>query len=212
LPAPDETETDAEYAVEIRGGKLRDKTRPDGSKRGKKQGMRDPQILIVTSDEPLNGYELDDPQRVEWEPNQRHPEAVLIGVRGEETYVIFIELKATFDESKGKHGKLTDASEQIQGAIDHFHPYGGMAGKPVDGDEHHERWRSGEEELPIKVVKKHKVIGLAFVRRTGDRGQMPRPKLEILNGSEVIRAFVPFHGASRNKLEITFSRLLSYVE
>ncbi|HVG60733.1 MAG TPA: hypothetical protein VNA24_19405, partial [Hyalangium sp.] len=180
--------TKAAYAVQLEGG-------------------RSGQVLVVTSDEPLVAYQLDDPS-VEWPEGVRKPEGVLIGDLDGQSYVVFIELKASDDPEKGKKGKAVDAAEQLQSIIEHFHPYSRSGGTYGHGDEHHDRWSSGDDELEVMPQREHAVVTLALFRRLVARTP---PAIQRVGDREVIRVFAPFHGASRNHLERTFRELLRHV-
>jgi hypothetical protein len=180
--------TKAAYAVQLDGG-------------------RSGQVLVVTSDEPLVAYQLDDPS-VEWPEGVRKPEGVLIGELDGQSYVVFIELKASDDPEKGKKGKVVDAAEQLQSIIEHFHPYSRSGGAYGHGDEHHDRWSNGDDELEVMPRREHAVVALALFRRLVARTP---PVVQRVGGREVIQVFAPFHGASRNQLERTFRELLSHV-
>ncbi|HYO51468.1 hypothetical protein [Archangium sp.] len=189
LRPPKKGGPNASYAVQIEGG-------------------RSGQILVVTSDEPLVAYQLDDPEHLTWPEGIRKPEGVLIGELDGQSYVVFVELKASDDPEKGKKGKMVDATEQLQSMIEHFHPYGRSGGRRRHGDEHHDRWRSEEDVLEVMPKREHAVVGLALFRRLG--GRTP-PVVQRVGGRDVIQVFAPFHGALRNRLERSFRELLSHI-
>jgi hypothetical protein len=171
------------------------------------EGGRSGQILVVTSDEPLVAYQLDD-SNLKWPDGVRKPEGVLLGELDGQSYVVFVELKASDDPDKGKKGKMVDATEQLQSMIEHFHPYGRFGGSRRHGDEHHDRWRDGEDLLEVMPRSDHRVVGLALFRRLGVRTP---PVLRRVGDREVIQVFALFHGALRNRLERSFRELLSHV-
>jgi hypothetical protein len=170
-------------------------------------GGRSGQVLVVTSDEPLVAYQLDDPS-VEWPDSVRKPEGVLIGDLDGQSYVVFVELKASDDPLKGKKGKTVDAAEQLQSIIEHFHPYRRSGGAYSHGDEHHDQWSSGDDELEVMPRPEHAVVALALFRRLVVRTP---PIVQRVGDREVIQVFAPFHGASRNQLKRTFRELLSHI-
>lgn len=195
--------------------KLSDLPAPRPSKKGSPQadyvvqldGGRSGQVLVVTSDEPLVAYQLDDPS-VKWPAGVRKPEGVLIGDLDGQSYVVFVELKASDDPVKGKKGKTVDAAEQLQSIIEHFHPYSRSGGEYSHGDEHHDQWSRGDDELEVMPRAEHAVVALALFRRLLVRTP---PIVKRVGDREVIQVFAPFHGASRNRLERSFRELLSHV-
>jgi len=187
-PRPKKGTSGSRYAVQLDGG-------------------RSGQVLVVTSDEPLVAYQLDHPS-VAWPHGIRKPEGVLIGELDGRSYVVFIELKASDDPDKGKKGKVVDADEQLRSIIEHFHPYGRSGEARRHGDEHHDRWSDGEDELEVMPSPEHAVVALALFRRLVARTP---PIVRRVGSREVIQVFAPFHGASRNILERTFRELLRHV-
>jgi hypothetical protein len=170
-------------------------------------GGRSGQVLVVTSDEPLVAYQLDDPS-VAWPHGVRKPEGVLIGDLDGRSYVVFVELKASDDPNKGKKGKEVDAAEQLQSIIEHFHPYSRSGGAYRHGDEHHDRWSRGDDALEVMPKADHSVVALALFRRLMVRAP---PIVQRVGDREVIQVFAPFHGASRNRLELRFRELLRHI-
>jgi len=169
---------------------------------------RSGQVLVVTSDEPLVAYQLDDPGYVSWPPGVRNPEGVLIGEIDGERWVVFIELKGTDDPDKGKKGKVRDAAEQLRSMIHHFHPYARSGGEYGEGDAHHDAWRDGEDVLPVMPDRHHQVAGIALFRRV----TVQAPAIvELVGGKTVAFVNAPFHGAQRGRLEIPFRRLVGHL-
>ncbi|MBI5497654.1 MAG: hypothetical protein HY904_21765 [Deltaproteobacteria bacterium] len=187
-PQPGRTRTRARYAVEVRGG-------------------RTEQVLVVTHDEPLVAYQLDDAKHVKWGPGVRVPESVLIGELDGVSHVVFVELKGTDDPRKGKKGKARDAEEQLDSMIRHFHPYGRAGGKPAHGDTHHDQWRDGDDVLEVMPAKEHAVVQVALFSRMRSRSE-PTVKVDVVGGREVTRAAAQFSNADRNRLEQSFRALL----
>lgn len=169
--------------------------------------IRDPrsfQTLTVRSDEPLVVYTLDH-EDVEWPSEEKRPDAVIIGEVEGVSVVCFIELKASMRDRLDKQPKIQRSIAQLDAGLRHFCPSGQMRGHETHGDEHHARWRDGEDELPVMPDREHRVATLAVTYR-----QLPRPLAgEVESGGrKVWQAAVQLRQSGFNRAEIEFKELL----
>lgn len=123
------------------------------------------QTVVVTSDEPITAYALDDDDRRWWTDGEKHPDSVLVASWDGEPCVIFVELTGTV-KLRVKGGQLVDPMDrkaaQIDAGIEHFHPSGRSGAARSHGDDHHDRWEAGED-LPSPVpARSHRVAGVVI--------------------------------------------------
>lgn len=162
------------------------------------------QVLVITSDEMLVGYQLDQ-SAAEWADGEKHPDGLVLGTYAGRSYVCFIELKSSMRlRDRGQGDPAAHALEQLEGAFRYFHPFNTSS----TGDKHHEQWRTGEDALAYFPGADHEVIGIAVGYR-----QVPRPPptapILMMGQKRATRVVVPIHGAQANRAEIAFHDLLA---
>jgi hypothetical protein len=123
------------------------------------------QTVVVTSDEPITAYALDDDARRWWKDGEKHPDSVLVASWDGDPCVIFVELTGTV-KLREKAGQIVDPmirkAAQIDAGIEHFHPSGRSGAARSHGDDHHDRWGAGED-LPAPVpARSHRVAGVVI--------------------------------------------------
>jgi hypothetical protein len=167
------------------------------------------QRLSITSDEvPFLVYSLD-PQdlvgrkRVDWPEGQKRPEAVLIASRAEGSLVCFLELKASLKTDPEKHRR---AMAQIEGGVQHFAPTGRMGGVRSHGDDHHDRWSSGDDLPATAPDNRHRVAGIVVAFRQLPR--MPPEPPRTVCGKEIVISVVQVSLEKYNQASITLEGLL----
>ncbi|MCC6552168.1 MAG: hypothetical protein IT372_03985 [Polyangiaceae bacterium] len=165
---------------------------------------RSGQVLVITSDETLAGYQLDQ-RAAGWGEGVKHPDGVVLGTSRGRSYVCFIELKSSMKlRERGQGDPAAHALEQLAGAFRYFHPFGASS----TGDEHHDQWRSRTDALSYSPAAEHEVIGIVVGYR-----QVPRPPptapILALGQKRAVRVVVPVHGAQANRSEIAFPELLA---
>jgi hypothetical protein len=123
------------------------------------------QTVIVTSDEPITAYSLDDDDRRWWTEGEKHPDSVLVASWDGAPCVIFVELTGTVKLRK-KAGKLEDPmirkAAQIDAGIEHFHPAGRSGAARSHGDDHHDRWAAGDDLPTPAPTRSHRVAGVVL--------------------------------------------------
>lgn len=165
------------------------------------------QRVVVTSDEPITAYALDDDDRRWWKDGEKHPEAVLVASWDGEPCVIFVELTGTVKLRK-QGDKVVDPMDrkaaQIDAGIEHFHPSGRSGAARSHGDDHHDRWGAGED-LPEPVpARSHRVAGVVIGFHQQARTPLG-PKL--FHGQRVPRLVWSPVPSSRNRAEIPIADL-----
>lgn len=181
-----------ESAVEIHG------TTP----RAGRPAPRDPQVLTITHDDELTAYQLDDDD-VAWESESKRPDGVVLGTLDGVSVVCFIELKTTL---KADEDRAVKALAQVESALTHFHP-SERAGRPRShGDEHHDRFTSGDDELEVHPARDHRVLALGVTFRALPRLPPVRPLR--MGDRDVLRAVIQVSPAKMNRAEVSFRRLL----
>jgi len=164
---------------------------------------RSGQVLVITSDQRLVGYQLDQ-RAAEWGEGQKRPDGVVLGTLAGKSYVCFIELKSSMKlRERGQGDPAAHALEQLHGAFNYFHPFNTSS----SGDAHHDAWRNGDDRLAYLPDTMHEVIGLAVGYRHVPR---PPPTAPILpmGTKRAIRAVVQISTSQANRAEIAFARLL----
>lgn len=172
--------------------------------------MKEPksgQTLIITSRDPLVGYQLD-VEEAGWAEGERHPDGVVLGQAGDRSYVCFVELKSSMRQKPDKNEPpAAHALAQLEGGIRHFHPSGATGGARAHGDEHHDAWREGEDALTFLPDANHEIVGVVVGFRQVPRPPPVAPILRMGN-KLVVRAVVPIHGAQANQATVAFEELL----
>lgn len=180
--------------------------RPDRVKARFAVELSDPrseQVLVVTSDQKLVGYQLDR-EDAGWGEGQKKSDGVLLGALGGKSYVCFVELKSSMKlRERGQGNPAVHALDQLLGTFEYFHPRGTAS----PGDGHHDAWRTRTDALQFIPSADHEVIGIAVGYRHVPR---PPPTAPILTmGTKLaLRAVVHISTAQANRAEISFERLL----
>jgi hypothetical protein len=133
------------------------------------------QEVLIVSDEPLAAYALDDENRKWWldTDDEKRPDAVLLAHHQGHSYVIFIDLTYSMkprvhqaDKKGSTKAVAKDPSvrkmEQLQSALDHFHPAARSASARTHGDEHHDRWAAGQDQPDPLPAREHRVGGIVL--------------------------------------------------
>jgi hypothetical protein len=165
------------------------------------------QTVVVTSDEPITAYALDDDDRRWWTAGEKHPDSVLVASWDGEPCVIFVELTGTV-KLREKAGQIVDPmvrkAAQIDAGVDHFHPSGRSGGARSHGDDHHDRWQAGED-LPTPVpARLHRVAGVVIGFHQQARTPLG-PKL--FHGHRVPRLVWSLVPSTKNRAVIEFGDL-----
>lgn len=171
-----------------------------------------PQAVVIASDEPLEGFVLDDPDLYEWPEGEAHPDAVVIGELDGERVVVFLELTQSVKvRVKAKRGAaageteevdpITRKTRQIDGGAAHFHPSHRTGGSKTHGDEHHDRWAAGADLPDLAPDRHHRVGGLVIGFHQSARAPVGPT---LVGGVRVPRAVWSPVPSSRGHAEITF--------
>lgn len=170
------------------------------------------QQITITSAEPIAAYALDDEARKWWQDadGERRPDAVVLARASAHSYVIFVELThsmrpRTHRRDPRPRDPALRKMEQLQSAIDHFHPQGRGGGERTHGDEHHDRWAAGEDEPDPLPAKEHRVGGIVLSFHLEARSL---PLMTQMGGRTVKRVVWSPVPSSRQQAEITLEQLL----
>lgn len=168
------------------------------------------QSLLVEHDEPIVAYVFQDPETLPperrgaslWAEGERHADGVLVGEIDGESWVCFIELKSSLEHKKAQRQSPAErALDQLEASARHFHPSPDSAGQ-----QHHEQFVDGTDELEIQPSRRHRVVGLLVVLRRIPR-PVPRRALD-LNQMEVPLRVVQLSMSSRGQTRTSFRNLL----
>jgi hypothetical protein len=165
------------------------------------------QTVVVTSDEPITAYALDDDDRRWWKDGEKHPDSVLVASWDGAPCVIFVELTGTV-KLRQKAGQTVDPmvrkAAQIDAGIEHFHPSGRSGTVKSHGDEHHDRWMAGDD-LPAPLPpRSHRVAGVVLGFHQQARTPLG-PK--TFHGQRVPRLVWSPVPSTRNRAEIRLADL-----
>ncbi len=170
--------------------------------------QRTKQVLTIIHDDELVTYQIDDPNDPRPE-GERMPDGVVLAQVGDRSIVCFVELKTTMKPKEGEEedDRAVRGLSQVDSAVDHFHPFG-RSGKPRShGDDHHDAWRDGNDDIEFLPGRAHEVVAIAATFRSPPR-RPPEPPRQV-GTKKVIRAVVHVHPATNNKAELTLKRLLA---
>ena len=158
-----------------------------------------PLTLIITSDQhDFVVYSLDR-REVAWGAGHKRPDAVLVANLGTTHLVCFIEMKSTM---KGDSAVYQKALAQLRSGVDHFCPAGRRGSTRVHGDEHHDRWRDGDDLIEVMPSANHVVCGVCVVLRQAP--PRPLPQRDRISGKDVdfLLLSVPAEGFNRARLTL----------
>ncbi len=173
------------------------------------------QVLIVSHDEPLAAYWFVDSEKGEtaaadgvgllnWGPEERRPDGLLIGAMAGQDWACFVELKSSLEHKDPKKAVPAEhALDQVASAAKHFHPAAGSHGRA-----HHDRWADGSDPLEVVPHKDHRVVGLVVALRRVPRPP-PRRALELGETKVPLRT-VQLPMSERNCGQTTFTELLRH--
>lgn len=169
------------------------------------------QEVVITSDEPILAFGLDDESRVWWKHGEPHTDAVIIAEWDGEPAIVFVDItasvqlkvrKATAARAASVTDPMARKERQLDGMIDHFHPSARTGGVRTEGDEHHDAWRDGHDRPPILPTANHRVGAIVV----GFHQQARRPLgPRMVGGRRVQRAVWSPVPSSRNRAVIDFS-------
>lgn len=161
------------------------------------------QVLVVTNDDELAAYQLDTEGRRDGE---KMADGVLLGRLGDRTIVCFVELKSHLRTEEGTEDPSARALAQLASATQHFHPFGRGGGEHAHGDDHHDAWRDGEDELAVRPASDHEVIELVVAYRAVPRRPAEPPRR--VGATLVHRKVVQVSPAIANRAEKSLVQLL----
>lgn len=111
-------------------------------------------------------------------------------------------MKATM---KGEPEVYARAVEQLEQGALHFCPSGTSAAARSHGDEHHERFREGGDDVGVKLGKEHVVFGVAVSFRSAP--PRPLPCRRRIGNKEVSFLHLHLPAAGFNQARLTIEEL-----
>ncbi len=162
--------------------------------------------LEVTSRRtPIAGFHLD--TDAAWGSAGKRPDGVLVAGLDPDGFVCFIEIKGAVKPEKAQR-----PFSQLLAGVRHFAPKAALGGSRGHGDDHHDRWRRGDDRpaanrKPIRIARGHELRAAVLVSRGGTR--LP-PRRDDVDGMKVFFAVVPRHGRW-GRIEMTLEDLRAAV-
>jgi hypothetical protein len=148
-----------------------------GTYRGAIVDPRTNQRLELQGDDRFVVYTLDD-AIVTWGAGKK-PDGILIVDIDGRTWVCFIEIKGKLDSER--------AFAQLTSGAEHFCPGQRSGGNRTHGDEHHDNWTNGLDDLRVMPGSDHRTIGV-FVTPRMLPVTPPRPPKTIGGRAFPVRA------------------------
>ncbi|MDI7267628.1 MAG: hypothetical protein QME96_06510 [Myxococcota bacterium] len=163
-------------------------------------------VLEVTSRRtPITAFHLD--ADTAWGAAGKRPDGVLVAGVVPDGFVCFVELKGTVKPTEAQR-----PFSQLLAGVRHFAPEAALGGSRGHGDDHHDRWRGGDDRpaangKPIRIAREHEIRAAVLVSRGGTR--LP-PRWHDVAGMRVFFAVVPRHGRW-GRIEMTLEDLRAAV-